>query len=110
MSKKEEILHKLRTEDRNYIKEKFKEKDQKIAELEHRLANCIEPKFKAGQEVWIIHLRKVKKSKIFLISWDDNFIFRYGLEGGGYLLEKFEDELFTTAEEALKELEELKNG
>lgn len=29
MSKKEEILHKLSTEDRNYIKEKFKEKDAK---------------------------------------------------------------------------------
>lgn len=28
MSKKEEILHKLSTEDRNYIKEKFKEQDQ----------------------------------------------------------------------------------
>lgn len=82
----------------------------KIEELETRLSNCIEPKFKVGQEVWIIHLRKVKKSKIFLISWDNNFIFRYGLEGGGYLLEKFEDELFITAEEALKKLEELKNG
>lgn len=82
----------------------------KCLDLEHRLSNCIEPKFKVGQEAWIIHLRKVKKSKIFLISWDDNFIFRYGLEGDGYLLEKFEDELFITAEEALKKLEELKNG
>lgn len=38
MSKKEEILHKLTTKDRNYIKEKFREKDQKITELEAKLA------------------------------------------------------------------------
>lgn len=38
MSKKEEILHKLTTEDRNYIKEKFKEKDRQITDLETKLA------------------------------------------------------------------------
>ena len=38
MSKKEEILHKLSTEDRNYIKEKFKEKDANIKDLQSQLA------------------------------------------------------------------------
>lgn len=37
MSKKEEILHKLSTEDRNYIKEKFKEKDEEIKILKKAL-------------------------------------------------------------------------
>ena len=37
MSKKEEILHKLNTEDRNYIKEKFKEKDEEIKILKKAL-------------------------------------------------------------------------
>ncbi len=36
----------------------------KIEELEHRLANCIEPKFKIGQEVWCIKFMKIIKFKI----------------------------------------------
>ena len=38
MSKKAEILHKLSTDDRVYLSEKFKEKDAKIAELQDKLA------------------------------------------------------------------------
>ena len=38
MSKKAEILHKLSTDDRVYLSEKFKEKDTKIAELQDKLA------------------------------------------------------------------------
>ena len=34
MSKKEEILHKLDAKDRNYLKEKFREKDKQIASLQ----------------------------------------------------------------------------
>ena len=37
MSKKEEILHKLSTEDRNYIKKKFKELESKLEESERQL-------------------------------------------------------------------------
>lgn len=42
MSKRAEILHRLNTDDRIYLSEKFKEKDEKIKALESRLANCIE--------------------------------------------------------------------
>lgn len=37
MSKQEEILHKLTTEERNYIKNKMREKDNLIAKLEKAL-------------------------------------------------------------------------
>ncbi len=106
MSKKEEILHKLSTEDRNYIKERFKEKDAKIADLEHRLANCIEPKFKVGQEVWHCYKNCNEPDKT-IIDWIDveiteNFIdfTYYDVDGFGF------DEimLFTTEEEAKKNI------
>lgn len=45
MSKKEEILHKLNTEDRNYIKERFKEKDAKIERLKKSLNYACEAVF-----------------------------------------------------------------
>ena len=75
------------------------EQDKKIKELEHRLSNCIEPKFKIGQEVWIV-FDGVKKDVIennwFLCSLEKS---RLGL---------YEDYLFATEEEALKKFEELK--
>jgi hypothetical protein len=37
----------------NYV-DVMNEQDQKIKDLEHRLSKCIEPKFKVGQEVWIV--------------------------------------------------------
>ena len=40
------------------------EQDQKIKELEHRLSNCIEPKFKIGQEVWFINKRNGYDAKV----------------------------------------------
>ena len=30
------------------------EQNQKIKDLEHRLSNCIETKFKVGQQVWVV--------------------------------------------------------
>ena len=58
MSKKEEILHKLTTEDRNYIKEKFKEKDQQITDLEAKLPESNESHHKN-----IVELTKMATEK-----------------------------------------------
>ena len=110
MSKKEEILHKLSTEDRNYIKEKFKEKDAKIKDLAHRLSNCIEPKFVIGQKIWFINNSKVVCGEIeefeYVISkYKEGYY--YFIDGYGWFLQK---SLFATEEDAFKKLEELKNG
>ena len=103
MSKKEEILHKLNTEDRNYIKEKLKEKDQKIAELEHRLSNCIEPKYKAGQEVWhLLCENGVAKDVI-----EENYnVYSLKISRFGGL---YEDLLFATEAEAKAKLRSLED-
>lgn len=37
-----------------YVCQKLNEQDNKIAELEHRLSNCIEPKFKQGTEIYYV--------------------------------------------------------
>lgn len=82
------------------IFEKCLEQHKQIKELEHRLSNCIEPKFKVGQEVWIV-LDGVKKDVIennwFLCSLEKS---RLGL---------YEDYLFATEAEAKAKLEEMKN-
>jgi hypothetical protein len=86
------------------------EQDQRIKELERRLSNCIEPKFKVGQEVWHCFKNCNEPDKT-IIDWIDveiteNFIdfTYYDVDGFGF------DEimLFTTEEEAMKYLEELK--
>ena len=78
----------------------FTELTKKVKDLEHRLSNCIEPKFKVGQEVWFVVCDGVKKDVIennwFLCSLEKS---RLGL---------YEDYLFATEEEALKKFEELK--
>lgn len=112
MSKKEEILHKLSTEDRNYIKEKFKEKDAKIKDLERRLANCIEPKFKVGQIVWHCYKNCNAPVKTVIESIDievnKEFIdfTYYDIAGFGF------DNimLFTTEEEAKAKLRKIQDG
>lgn len=102
MSKKEEILHKLSTEDRNYIKEKFKEKDQKIKALEHRLSNCIEPTFKVGDKVYhFLCGNEIKEDFIEM----HHHLYSLGISRFGI----YEDYLFATEEEAKAKLEELKN-
>lgn len=90
---------------------------QQIKELEHRLANCIEPKFKIGQEVYKVYTKnqrfpfkvkiigfKVKKtSEQDIIFYDTS---EDGFEMGWYT----EEILFATEKEAKKKLEELENG
>ena len=80
----------------------FTELTKKVKDLEHRLSNCIEPKFKVGQEVWFVVCDGVKKDVIennwFLCSLEKS---RLGL---------YEDYLYATEEEAKAKLEELNNG
>lgn len=123
MSKKEEILHKLNTEDRNYIKEKFKEKDAKIKDLKHRLSNCIEPKFKIGQEVFIINkdyffVRDYEVECHKIVGIEDkvdrknNYVRWYTLTFDNTTWAKrykfLEKDVFLTEEETKAKLEELK--
>lgn len=79
----------------------IQEQGDKLEELETRLSNCIEPKFKVGQEVWVV-LDGVKKDVVennwFLCSLEKS---RLGL---------YEDYLFATEEEAIAKLEEIQNG
>jgi len=123
VSKKEEILHKLNTEDRNYIKEKFKEKDAKIKDLKHRLSNCIEPKFKIGQEVFIINkdyffVRDYEVECHKIVGIEDkvdrknNYVRWYTLTFDNTTWAKrykfLEKDVFLTEEETKAKLEELK--
>lgn len=83
-------------------------------DLESRLANCIEPKFKIGQEVWFIDSRVndfneqryiIQSFKIEAIRFD-NFDFEYQDCWGDTLVQ---NDLFATKEEAIRKLEEMGN-
>lgn len=115
MSKRYEHLHYCEYRDTetglvasNYV-DVMNEQDQKIKELEHRLANCIEPKFKVGQIVWVSHkeLDGVVKTEIesidIEIEEDVTDIIYYDIDGIGFDA----DDLFATEEEAKAKLEEL---
>ena len=76
------------------------ELEKENAELKARLAKAIEPKFKAGQKVWIF----VNKNNYECFDIEDISI-RYWVDGGyEYLLE---EDIYTTKEEAEKRLKEL---
>lgn len=85
------------------------EKDRRIVKLENeverlerRLSNCIEPKFKVGQEVWLVLCDGVKKDVV------KNNYYLYSLEKSRLGL--YESCLYATEEEAKAKLEKLKNG
>jgi hypothetical protein len=86
------------------------QQDQKIKELEHRLANCIEPKFKVGQEVWVQWKGDIVKRKVIRLIWDYNEVIEYRISGGMYLVSYWEDEVFATEEEARAKLREMQDG
>lgn len=87
------------------------EQDQKIKDLEHRLSNCIEPKFKIGQEVWFIDPEKdVSKGEIWNIELISNQILYSVFWGDECEDVYYQYELFATEEEAKARLEEVKNG
>lgn len=94
--------------DVSYVAQMLNEKDAKIKDLEHRLSNCIEPKFKIGQEVWCIWGKSVGS---FIVTRIDIDIKNCVLIGyGNRYLHQFEENCFATKEEAKAKLEEVKNG
>ena len=84
---------------------------QRIAELEAQLKNAIVPKFKIGQEVFVIIQYVVRKTLInsFRVfeSNELSYYCKY-VDGERMYLELDENELFATKEEAESKLEELK--
>lgn len=93
----------------NYV-DVMNEQDQKIKDLEHRLSNCIEPKFKIGQEVYLLDSTKVKITGYKIINFD-NLETLYRIKDGELTFGNIpENELFATKKDARAKLEELKNG
>lgn len=95
------LLLALDTPEVRHFFENYERQAERIAELEEQLKGCIRPKFKIGQEVWVVLDDGVAKDVVennwFLCSLEKS---RLGL---------YEDYLFATEEEARKRLEEL-NG
>ena len=94
--------------------EKMKKLDKtykkQIQDLEHRLANCIEPKFKVGQEVFYLvdKYSPVLSGEVLEIQiWDlkkDNIVYVIEYSGNVHC----ESIVFATEAEAKAKLEELK--
>ena len=103
--------------------DEFNQKDRRIAELEKQLEKAIVPKFKVGDEVWVIKRIKqeiangkiIKKYSYFNGGTPENLRnvnrWRIRLKNNSEVTKK-EYEIFTTkekAEEVLKKLEEKQN-
>lgn len=88
-------------------------KDEQIEQLEHRLSNCIEPKFKPHNDLFVIVGYKNEPKTV-----EQYYIDEIVVRGNGTLVEYRDIEknaiigqnntLFTTREEAERYLEELK--
>lgn len=86
-----------------------------IQDLEHRLANCIEPKFKPHNDLFVIVGYKDEPKTV-----EQYYIDEIVVRGNGTLVEYRDikknaiigqnNTLFATEAEAKKHLEELKNG
>ena len=92
---------------------------KKIANLEHRLSNCIEPKFKIGQTIYTFNKYQNRVYTLYVVSIHieqyettefNNLVYKARRLEDGFIGGYLEDELFATKEDALKKLEELKNG
>lgn len=90
---------------------------ERIAELEEQLKNAIVPKFKIGQKVWFVDdiaeeiflgiVVGFEGSRVYDAPFE--FYYRIEYEDGCLITDDFEDKLvFTTKEEALAKLKELK--
>lgn len=96
--------------DVSYVAQMLNEKDAKIKSLEHRLSNCIEPKFKQSQAVFIVFENDYLKgyvdcfdfyTKKYLVHYPDEVL------GDDWCSE---NEIFASKAEVEAKLEELKNG
>lgn len=89
---------------------------KKVKKLETRLANCIEPKFKIGQEVYTIDKSRanyIGTGTITEIRLDEfGIVYKFTMFKSNYSESynyKKEQDLFATEEEAKAKLEEMKN-
>ena len=82
-----------------------------IQDLEHRLSNCIEPKFLVGQKIYVVGIETVEEVEYFGENIDGIITFvegcRCGCTPDRYSVEKREN-VFATEEEAKAKLEKLK--
>lgn len=96
------------------IFEKCLEQHKLIKDLEHRLSNCIEPKYKLNQDVFVIIQKVVRKTNISSIRIFEGYELSYYckyVDGERMYLELDENEIFLTEAEAKAKLgEELKDG
>ena len=75
MSKIEEILHKLTTQERNLIKNKIRAKDQQIRSLEEQLKNAIITEHKINDIIfYIAPKRQIRKATIVGLAQDYCFV------------------------------------
>lgn len=93
------------------------ELESEVEKLEHRLANCIEPKFKIGQEIWDIITQRyweIKKFELIPLEGELCEMYRLGHgDTGDYnscLLPYDGNQFFATEEEAIKHLEKIQDG
>lgn len=93
----------------NFV-ELLNQQDKEIKELEHRLSNCIEPKFKVGDKCWYYHIgrNKIYSGVVEDIQWRpvNGMYYRIPNLQRDYFWIR-DDELFATEEEAKAKLEEL---
>lgn len=84
----------------------------RLNNYEHRLANCIEPKFIVGQKIYVIGTENVEEVEYFGENVDGIITFEEGCRCGctpdRYSVEKREN-VFASESEAKNHLEELKN-
>ena len=94
----------------NTICRRLNQQDQRISELEEQLKNAIVPKFKVGQEVFVIIQGVVRTTAInsfsFFEGYEVSYYCKY-VDGERMYLELDESELFATKEEAEAKLKEL---
>ena len=83
--------------------------EKELFVLEEQLKNAIVPKFKIGQEVWIIINNEVVEVKIKIITfyYDCKYVFGYKFDRLWDIIPRWEDEIFATKEEAQAKLKEL---
>ena len=107
----DKIVDEICDADRLYeFAESIYEDRQRIAELEEQLKNAIVPKFKIGQEVFVIYEGIVKKTTINSITIFEGNEFSYyckHIDGERFYLELEEQDLFATKAEAEAKLREL---
>lgn len=87
------------------------ELENEVERLQHRLSNCIEPKFEYGQQVFYIANGHILSKWFYACESKDGIIISRYLHSQGEMVyrRKPKDLVFATEEEAKAKLEELKS-